>query len=138
MNQRKIFITDFDKKRLDQMISNHLQAYNPELKYLTALQGELNRAEIVSSERIPQDVVTMNSKVTVQDIETGEASTYTLVFPAAADASQDKISILAPIGTAIIGYRVGDAVEWEVPAGIRKLKVTEIIYQPEAAGDYHL
>ncbi len=138
MSQRKIYITDFDKKRLDQMISNHLHAYNPELKYLTDLQGELNRAEIVSSERIPQDVVTMNSRVTVQDIETGEYSTYTLVFPAAADAAQDKISILAPIGTAIIGYRVGDEVEWKVPAGVRKLKVTEIIYQPEAAGDYHL
>jgi len=138
MSQRKIYITAYDKKRLEQMISNHLQAYNPELKYLTDLQGELNRAEVVLSEAIPNDMVTMNSKVTVKDMETGESFTYTLVFPAAANISQDKISVLSPVGTALIGYQAGDVVEWDVPEGIRKLKIMEIVYQPEAAGDYHL
>lgn len=138
MSQRIIYITAYDKKRLDQMIANHLQAYNTDLKYLIALQGELNRAEVVLSEAIPNDVVTMNSKVTVKDIETGESFTYTLVFPAAANISQDKISILSPVGTALIGYQAGDVVEWDVPEGIRRLKIMKIVYQPEAAGDYHL
>lgn len=80
----------------------------------------------------------MNSMVRLKDLDSGEEMTYTLVFPDMADISSKKISILAPIGTALIGYKVGDSIEWEVPAGIRKLKVEEIVYQPEAAGDYHL
>jgi len=61
-----------------------------------------------------------------------------LVFPSEADFKLGKISILAPIGTALIGYRAGDTVEWKVPAGIRRLRIDEILYQPEAAGDHHL
>jgi regulator of nucleoside diphosphate kinase len=68
----------------------------------------------------------------------GEEQVYTLVFPRDADTATGKISVLAPIGTAILGYRVGDMIEWQVPAGKRKLKIEEVIYQPEAAGDYHL
>ena len=61
-----------------------------------------------------------------------------LVFPEDSNADQGKISIFAPIGTALLGYKVGDIIEWKVPAGLMKLKVEEILYQPEAAGDYHL
>jgi regulator of nucleoside diphosphate kinase len=63
---------------------------------------------------------------------------YSLVFPNEADADEGRISILAPVGTAMIGYRVGDVIEWQVPSGLRRLKVEEIIYQPEASGDYLL
>ena len=63
---------------------------------------------------------------------------FAYVSPEDADPDQDKISILAPIGTALLGYKVGDIIEWKVPAGIVKLKVEEILYQPEAAVDYHL
>jgi regulator of nucleoside diphosphate kinase len=63
---------------------------------------------------------------------------YSLVFPQEADASEGRISILAPVGTAMIGYRVGDVIEWEVPSGLRRLKVEDVLYQPEASGDYHL
>ena len=72
------------------------------------------------------------------DLDSGEEMTYTLVFPDIADISKNKISILAPIGTALIGYRLGDIIEWKVPAGLRKFKVEEILYQPEAMGDYNL
>ena len=65
-----------------------------------------------------------------------EELTYTLVFPADAEAVQNKISVLAPIGTALIGYRVGDVITWNVPGGMRMLRVEKIIYQPEAAGDF--
>ncbi len=138
MHPGKIIITEFDKKRLEQMIANHLLAHNPDVEYLMDLNQELGRAEIVLPEEIPHDVVTMNSKVTIRDIDTKEVESYSLAFPAGADIAQNKISILSPVGTALIGCRVGDRVEWRVPAGIRKLEVVKIDYQPEAAGDYHL
>jgi regulator of nucleoside diphosphate kinase len=64
--------------------------------------------------------------------------TWTLVFPEDADIDQNRISVLAPIGTAMLGYSVGDTIEWPVPEGLRRIQVKEILYQPEAAGDYHL
>ncbi len=75
----------------------------------------------------------MNSKVRLRDMDTRKEAIYTLVYPAHADAAHNKISVLAPIGTAPIGYRVGDIITWEVPAGLKRLKVVEVIYQPEAA-----
>jgi regulator of nucleoside diphosphate kinase len=80
----------------------------------------------------------MNATVRLRDLATKKELTYTLVFPSDADAAQNRISVLAPIGTALIGYRVGDVITWKVPGGLRKLRVEKIIYQPEAAGDYHL
>lgn len=78
----------------------------------------------------------MRSSATLLDIETGEELDYTLVFPEDADPSKGKISILAPIGTGILGCRVGDTFEWDTPSGKRMLDVKRIICQPEAAGDY--
>jgi regulator of nucleoside diphosphate kinase len=101
---------------------------------METLQGELDRAHIVNPTAVPHDVVTMNSRVRLTDVETNEEQVYTVVFPSESNLSQGKISILAPIGTAILGYRVGDTVEWCVPGGIRKLRIEEILYQPEAAG----
>ena len=76
--------------------------------------------------------------VRLKDLVSGEANTYSLVFPTEANFTEGKISILAPIGTAILGYKRGDTIEWPVPAGVRRLKVDEILYQPEAAGNYEL
>lgn len=105
---------------------------------LKAFQQELERAQVVAPNQVPADVVTMNSKARVKDLATGEEITYTLVFPEQADIDQDKISVLAPIGTAMLGQRVGDEFEWQVPAGPVRLRVEEVLYQPEAAGDFHL
>ena len=80
----------------------------------------------------------MNSQACLIDLDTGEKMTYTLVFPRDADVERGKISVLAPIGTAMLGYRVGDVFEWSVPEGLRRLKVKRILYQPEACGDYQL
>jgi len=102
------------------------------------LEVELNRAIIVDTDKIPPDIVTMNSKVYLRDMDTGKDEFYQLVYPEDADIEQNKISILAPIGTAILGYKVGDIIEWKVPAGLRKLKIKKIVYQPEAAKEYHL
>jgi regulator of nucleoside diphosphate kinase len=102
------------------------------------LEVELNRAIIVDTDKIPPDIVTMNSKVYFRDMDTGKDEFYQLVYPEDADIEQNKISILAPIGTAILGYKVGDVIEWKVPAGVRRLKIKKILYQPEAAKEYHL
>ncbi len=89
-------------------------------------------------ERIPPDVVTMNSRVVLRDLDSDETMTYTLVFPKDADIGAGAISVLAPVGTAIIGYAVGAVIEWPVPGGIRRIRIEQILYQPEAAGDFHL
>ena len=102
------------------------------------LGAELNRATVVEIDKIPQDVVTMNSKVCVKDMDTSKDEIYQVVYPEDADIEQNRISILAPIGTAILGYKVGDVIEWRVPAGLRRLKIKKILYHPEAAKDYHL
>ncbi len=138
MAERTIQITELDRKRLIELI---LEAQSGEYRksvYLENLRGELERAEVVPPEKIAGDVITMNSTVMLTDQDTGEEETYTLVYPEDADTAQGKISILAPIGTAMLGYRVGDVFEWEVPAGKRHLKVAKILYQPEASGDFDL
>mgnify|MGYP003575061064 CR=1 FL=1 len=133
----RIYISEFDMKRLKGLIKFAEERWDKKVaKYLEELDEELDRAEIVRPEEIPTDVVTMNSTFRLLDLDSGEEPVYTLVFPAKADSSSGKISVLAPIGTAMLGCRVGDTVEWEVPAGLKKLKVKEIVYQPEAAGDY--
>lgn len=98
-----------------------------------ALQGELERAQVLASEEIPPDVITMNSRAELLDLETGEHMEFALVMPSQANIDDGKISVLAPLGTAMLGYRVGDEFEWHVPFGMRRLKVLQIHFQPEAA-----
>ena len=134
----RIYITEFDLKRLRGLINHAKKSWNKRaIQHLDALEEELDRAEVVKPEAIPPDVITMNSRFRLKDLQTGEEDRYTLVFPGTADSSNGKISVLAPIGIAVLGYRVGDTVEWEVPAGLKRFKVEEVIYQPEAAFDYH-
>ncbi|MDY0041140.1 MAG: nucleoside diphosphate kinase regulator [Desulforhabdus sp.] len=137
--KRTIYVTEFDFKRLDKLIE--MLEDKPgglDDKYLQVLDEELRRAKVVAPTSIPADIITMNSRVRLTDLESGKDVVYQLVFPGDADAGQNKISILAPIGTALIGFRVGDTVEWEAPAGVKRMKIEEILYQPEAAGDFHL
>ncbi|GEM_PF-330236 len=102
------------------------------------LASELDRAVIVETEKIPADVVTMNSRVCLKDIDSGKEHEYQIVYPEDADFEKNRISVLAPIGTAILGYKVGDVIEWAVPAGVRRFKIRKILFQPEAAKEYHL
>lgn len=134
MEPRDIYITDYDLTRLKELLHVGISFAERDRQSLEALQGELDRAHIVDPTAIPHDVVTMNSRIRLADVETNEEQIYTVVFPSDADLDQRKISVLAPIGTAILGYRVGDTVEWRVPGGIKKLRIEEILYQPEAAG----
>ena len=99
---------------------------------IASLRSELERAEIVAPDKVPPDVITMNSRAELLDLDTNERVGFTLVFPAEADVEEGRISILAPLGTAMLGYRVGDEFEWAVPYGNRRLRVTRIEFQPEA------
>ena len=133
-----IYVTEPDYHRLSALIETTRERNGVDREYLSKLEAELDRAEIVDPKEIPADVITMRSKVRLKDLVSGEANTYSLVFPTEADFSEGKISILAPIGTAILGSKRGDTIEWPVPSGLRRLKVDKILYQPEEAGNYEL
>jgi regulator of nucleoside diphosphate kinase len=138
MSNKPIHITQFDLHRLQQLLEDASRTNFRGREDLAGLQAELARAEIVAPETVSHNVITMNSTVVLLDLETADEETYTLVFPETADIAAGKISVLAPIGTAMLGYEVGDTFEWVVPAGRRRLQIKEILYQPEAAGDFHL
>jgi regulator of nucleoside diphosphate kinase len=134
-----MYITEADLNRLRKLIGvMRASGSDKSQEYLYRLEDELDQTEIVKPQNIPQDVITIRSRVRLLDIDSGKAVVYSLVFPNEADLGKGKISVLAPIGTAMLGYTVGDIIEWEVPAGLRRLRVEEVLYQPEAAGDYHL
>ena len=98
----------------------------------------MRRAVIVEPKEIPGDVITMNSHAEMRDLESGEIVAFTLVFPSEANIDEEKISVLAPIGAGMLGYRGGDEFEWNVPDGVRHMKITKVHYQPEAAGNFDL
>jgi regulator of nucleoside diphosphate kinase len=100
---------------------------------LVLLGEELERAVEVEPADVPGDVVTLNSTVRVRDLEGDTSMDYTIVMPGEANYEAGRISVLAPLGTALLGYRVGDEIEWEVPRGIRRLRIEAVLYQPEAA-----
>jgi len=132
MSERTIYITAVDKERLHELIiSTRKNAAESEV-HLKDLEAELEKAIIVQPKDIHHDAVTMDSQVCVKDLDTQEENVYTLVFPDYSDVEQNRISVLSPIGTALLGYRAGDIIEWKVPGGIRKLKIKKILYQPEA------
>jgi regulator of nucleoside diphosphate kinase len=138
MSNKSIQITEFDLRRLIKLLREAEHTDYRGSEYLAELRAELDCAQIVPSQEVSQEVVTMNSIVVLLDPLTSKEETFTLVFPEDADIGQGKISILAPIGTAMLGCEVGDSFESKSPAGKRRMKVKRIIYQPEAAGDYHL
>jgi regulator of nucleoside diphosphate kinase len=138
MQKRTIYVTEFDENRLRELVRDTKTTEYRDSGYVKDLERELDRAVVVSSKEVPPDVVTMNSKIVLTDADTGEEMAFTLVFPQDADIMQDKISVLAPIGTVVLGYRVGDTFEWQVPDGTRRWTVKQILYQPESSGDYYL
>ena len=138
MKKRSIYITESDYEKLEQLLEGMNTASRQSRDDLAALEDELENCRVVSSKEIPADVVTLNSQVRLRDVGADREMTVTLVFPAKANLSEGRISVFSPIGAAILGYAVGDTIEWEVPGGTKTIRVLEIIYQPEAAGDYHL
>jgi regulator of nucleoside diphosphate kinase len=134
MKPRNILITDADYGRLQQLIESSRRFRHRDAGYLDDLEQELERAIVVRSGEVPRDVVTMNSRVRVRDLNSGHDFTYEIVFPKDADVANNRISVLAPIGTALLGYGAGTTVEWQVPSGLRRFRILDVEYQPEATG----
>lgn len=134
MKKRPLIISHEDRARLNELINSARTDPRVREDYLAALEGELSRARVVSADKVPADVITMNSIVSLRDLDSDEMEEMELVYPANADMAHQRISVLAPIGTAILGYRLGDVIEWRVPAGLRRLRVEEVLYQPEREG----
>jgi len=138
MSERTIFITRFDMVRLMDLIEG-IRTYNKKSNAnLDMLEQELTRGILVDPKNVPPDVITMNSKVSITDMDSGEKKIYSLVYPSTAKIDENKLSILAPLGIALLGYRTGDIIEWRMPSGIKKIKIDEVIYQPEAACEFDL
>lgn len=125
MNHTPLYISRYDYPKLRLLLANSLHARASNLA-LRNLRDELERAEIIDPAVFPADVVMMDSTVEFEDLETGEIAEYTITFPERADVDAGRISILAPIGTALIGCREGSVVKWSTPGGIRRLKVRRI------------
>ena len=102
------------------------------------LQAEIDRADIIAPENMPSDVVTMNSVVKFAITESGKEFVLNLVYPRDMDGSADKVSIFAPVGSALLGLAVGDQLAWPGPGGKpMTVRVEQIVYQPESAGELH-
>src|SRR6478735_6533867 len=133
-----IYVTQKDHQRLHEMVQLQ-RGNNGNSKYATQLGVELKRAKQVKPEDILDCVVTMNSKVRLRELKSKKEFEITLVYPQDVNINERKVSILAPVGIAILGSKEGDVVELPVPTGSTLSYVIEkVLYQPEAAGDFHL
>lgn len=128
-------ISDLDYQRLTSIADSELTHWQ-ERRSLAKLRGELERAEIRPSAQMPGDVVSMNSLVQVRDLLSGEKISFKLAYPYDADPELHKISVLSPLGMAVIGEKVGSVVEWDFENGKRRLKIERLFYQPESKGHF--
>lgn len=129
MTRRELIISNEDHQRLKALLHSNATRYLSASDQLDDLQAEVDRAHVVSAQEVPDDVVTMNATVMLLDLDTDRTETYVLVYPERADIANNRLSVLAPIGTAILGYRVGDTLRWRVPAGWRRLKIQQVVSQ---------
>ena len=134
-NTPAITVSSLDLERIEQLLeaSPHRDSAGAE-----SLRRELSRASIVVPAEMPRDVVTMNSTALVEDEGNGERRELTLVYPREVDGSPNKVSVFAPVGSAMLGLRIGQSIDWQVPGGRQlRLRVVAITYQPEASGELH-
>ena len=135
MTRPAIIINELDAGRIDRLLEQPQWASQP---VADALNDELDRAVMCEPEQMPHDVVTMNSRVRFRDLSSGEERTRTLVYPADMSDSSSQLSVLAPVGAALLGLKVGASIRWALPNGtITHLEVLELLYQPEAAGEFN-
>lgn len=132
MKEQTIIMTWPDHTQLTDLVeAQRFKKTGSDTKAFQRLAGELARARLVASQDIPPDVVTMDSRVRVRDLDSSEMLTFTLAWPEKSDARNGRVNVLAPLGMALLGCRVGQEVEWDVPCGMRRLRVEEVIAQPE-------
>ena len=131
MQQRDVLVTDIDSRRLQSLIEGSKLRDVRDVGSVEMLERHLDEADVLPATHIDPDVVTMDSEVLVTDIGSGEAFSFHVVFPRSADVREGRISVLEPLGMAVLGRSVGDRITWEVPGGMRTLRVEDVIYQPE-------
>jgi regulator of nucleoside diphosphate kinase len=138
MQDRTTYITRFDLERLEDLLSGVREFSYRDRGDIEELEAELQEGTLVDSKNVPPTVVTMNSRVELIDVDEKKPMIFTLTFPRDADIDTGKLSVISPVGTAILGHSEGDIIEWRVPAGDRRFRIEKVLYQPEAAGDFHL
>ena len=126
----QIIITQPDLLRLGHLLAHYL----PTWPYLRTLERRLADARVVPPDAVPPDVITMGTRFSFTDRRTGVAETYRLVYPDEADLERGRLSVFAPIGTAVLGRAVGRALWWKVPYGLRFITIDRVLFQPEADG----
>lgn len=136
--QPTITLTEMDFLRLNSLMEN--QSYLNAREFgIEELENELDRARVIDFPEIPTDLITMNSRFKYHNLTDDKVCEMTIVYPHQADLEKRWVSVTAPLGAALIGLRVGDEVDWEFPDGeTRRLKILEVLYQPELNGDLHL
>ena len=130
MRERPIVVTESDERRLRRLLDGQSDASLRDQVHLQELRSELDRALILREKDVPADVITMHSRVCVRDLQDRRRSDFTLVFPFEADLKAKRISVLAPLGTALLGFREGDDVEWTMPGGLRRMRVERVRRRP--------
>jgi regulator of nucleoside diphosphate kinase len=136
--EEKIKITELDYTRLSNLIGNARREKGVELKNLDALAHEIKRAEKVDSKKISSEFITMNSIVQVENTESKTPMKIKIVYPQEANFSKGHVSVLSPLGSALLGYKIGDVVQFDAPKGKVNIKILTIEYQPEANGAYSI
>jgi len=136
MNQRpEIIISSLDAERLDRML---VSLGDKQFPGKDALLAELDRADIVAPEEIASDIVTMNSTVNFKESASGKVFSLTLTYPHESHSSDATVSILAPVGSALLGLKEGDQIEWPKPGGgLLSVEIIEVLYQPEREGIFY-
>ncbi len=134
---KQLIINQLDAERIFHRIKNSSHSSNELPVNTSKLVAEINSGKQVAPQKIPPTVVTMHSRVLVRYLETGKTYEMELVYPEEANIKEHKISIFAPMATALLGYQEGDEVEWKLPSGITHLTIEKILYQPESAGNYN-
>lgn len=133
--EKRIVLSKRDQMRLRGLIANQHSLTAQDRETLLDLQAEMERALIVDAGDLSEDVVALDSQVLVRDTTTGLCSAYTVVSPSQADLANGRVSVLAPLGTALLGYRSGDEVEWWMPGGLRRLKIEAVLQAEDSASD---
>lgn len=133
-----ISLSEVDFNRISDLIEDHEMAPYM-VRDIALLSDELNRAQVLELQDVPCDLVTMNSRFRYSNLTDGKEETISLVYPHAADKGRNLISVTAPLGSALLGLKVAEEIDWTFPDGkTKRLKILEILYQPEANRDFHL
>jgi len=132
LRNQPIVISELEAGRLRGLLAARTGAARDQ-RHLQDLLEELERAQVLEAGEIPSDVITMRTRVRVRDLMSGDRHELELVFPEQADVGAQRISVLAPLGTALLGYRQGNEIEWVMPGGLRRLRI-ERVTQPAAGG----